>query len=170
MIIKQIQKILSHFNITIDRLILILDKYEAKKEMLEQAEYDIVIAYIKLENSINRPDLVIAKKGLDWIDDWYELFPKGKKNKAGHYIKSDKDLCEKKLLKIISKNKQTYTKEIIFQATSRYVKDKENENFEYASKAPFFVEKDGVSILSSYCENLLENDVISNDSFNLEEG
>lgn len=97
---------------------------------------------------------VIKKETLDWIDEYYNLFPRGVKS-GGYFVKSDKKSCEKKLIKFMKEN-PAYSKEIIIAATTRYVADMKNRGYSYMKTAAYFIEKDGNSALVGYCENEVE--------------
>jgi hypothetical protein len=91
----------------------------------------------------------------EWIDEWYSLWPQGVKS-GGYYVKSDKSGCKNKLQKFL-KNNSTITKDIIIQATKNYITEQENSGYKYMRMAPYFVEKNGLSVLSGYCEAIMEN-------------
>lgn len=86
-----------------------------------------------------------------WIEDWIQLFPTGIKS-GGYYIKSDKADCLKKMIKFLKTRK--YTKDVIFQATKNYIAEKEKVNYAYIQQAHYFIEKDGVSTLATFCANV----------------
>lgn len=90
-----------------------------------------------------------------WIEQWLELFPKGVKS-GGYYIKSNKEDCLKKMIKFLKVRK--YTKKQIFEATKNYVDRKAKEDYAYMMKAEYFIEKDGVSALSTEIENIGEEE------------
>lgn len=90
-----------------------------------------------------------------WIEQWLGLFPKGVKS-GGYYIKSNKEDCLKKMIKFLKVRK--YTKKQIFEATKNYVDRKAKENYAYMMKAEYFIEKDGVSSLSTEIENIGEEE------------
>ncbi len=89
----------------------------------------------------------------EWIDDWYNLFP-AKVRSGGYPVKCDKRACLKKLIKFC-KDHPEYDKEIIFNATKFYINSAKNKDYQYMKLAPYFIEKDGISMLSGECENIV---------------
>jgi hypothetical protein len=89
------------------------------------------------------------------MDKWFDLWPKGVKS-GGYYVKTDSNGCKTKLTKFIKRNPQ-YTKEIIMQATERYLFVKSLDGYDYTTLAPNFIEKNGVSMLAGECEDILNN-------------
>jgi len=90
-----------------------------------------------------------------WMEKWFNLWPKGIKS-GGYYVKTDSHGCKTKLIKFIKNNPQ-YTKDIIMEATERYLFTKSLDGYDYTSLAPNFIEKNGVSMLAGECENVLNN-------------
>lgn len=96
------------------------------------------------------------KEGVEeWIDDWYELFPKGVKS-GGLPVKTDKPDCLKKMIKFC-KEYPEYTKGIIMTATQKYLIEMKNKNWAYCKLAPYLIYKDGMSMLSGLCQGVYEN-------------
>lgn len=91
---------------------------------------------------------------VDWIDEWLELFPKGIKS-GGFYVKSAKSGCISKMKNFV-KNNPEYDKDTIIQATKNYIKEKEAAGWAYMQLAHFFIEKNKISTLASYCDNIEE--------------
>ena len=85
-----------------------------------------------------------------WIEEYYELFPKGIKS-GGFYVRSSIQDCSNKMFKFLNDNPQ-FTKDIILAATKNYIKDCEARNYDKMKLAPYFIIKDGTSMLSGYCE------------------
>lgn len=98
----------------------------------------------KLENSLVE----------DWIDIWYNLFPRGVKS-GGYLVRSDRNGCLTKMKKFIKANPD-FTREIILKATSNYVDYMRMRNYGYMSLAHYFIYKDGMSVLAGQCEAILE--------------
>jgi hypothetical protein len=99
----------------------------------------------------------------DWINEWLEMFPKGVKS-GGYYIKTDLNGCRKKMRKFTSTHPE-YTKETIIKATQNYINRCEHNGYQYMKIAPYFIEKDGVSMLSGECEAIITNiDEYTNDN------
>jgi hypothetical protein len=102
---------------------------------------------------IKQSTTTYRKESLDWIDEYYNLFPKGVRT-AGYFVRVDKKSCEKKLIKFIKDNPE-YNKEIILNATNRYITDMKSRGYSYMQTAPYFIEKNSTSTLAGYCENEL---------------
>lgn len=92
-----------------------------------------------------------------WKNEFFEIFPKGVTNRAGYYVKSNSGAVLKKLQTFIRKNKKYAKKEIVLQATKNYIGKQSMSGFEMCKIAPWFIEKDGVSILASECQAILDN-------------
>lgn len=93
----------------------------------------------------------------DWIDEWYDIFPKG--IKSGNYaVRTDKPSCSKKLNKFMLLYPK-FTKEIVLQATKNYVNEFGMKGYNYMKLAPYFIEKDGTSTLWGYCNSIIEGEV-----------
>jgi len=87
----------------------------------------------------------------EWINDWRELWPSGVKS-GGYYIKSNKEDLLNKMNKFVKKYK--FTKEQIFEATKNYLTEQKNKGWAYTKLANYFIDKDNISILASYCANI----------------
>lgn len=98
----------------------------------------------------------------DWIDDWFNLFPKGIKS-GGYYVKTDISGCRRKMVKFMEKHPE-FTPEIIMKATKNYVDSAARKGYSYMKLAPFFIEKDGISVLSGECEAIADKDTFNYDS------
>lgn len=88
-----------------------------------------------------------------FVDEWFELFPKGIKS-GNFYVKTDKKDCFKKLGKFMT-NYPEYNKEVILEATKMYVRSCANQGYKYMKLAPYFIYKDDMSALEGYCQQLL---------------
>lgn len=91
-----------------------------------------------------------------WIKEWLDLWPKGIKS-GGFYVKTGLGGCEKKMLAFVKENPQ-FTKDIIFDATRRYLTEMEGRGYDKMKLAPYFINKDNVSMLWGYCEQVLNSD------------
>jgi hypothetical protein len=87
---------------------------------------------------------------VSWIEEYYDLFPKGIKS-GGFYVRSSIQDCSNKMNKFIIDNPQ-FTKDIILEATKNYINDCKARNYDKMKLAPYFIIKDGTSMLSGYCE------------------
>jgi hypothetical protein len=92
----------------------------------------------------------------EWIEEWCLIYPpKVKWN--GVAIRSKPTECLKKMERFC-KEHPDYTKDIIFDATKRYIDEKERENFEYTKRATYFIYKqEHGSLLESYCNDVLDD-------------
>lgn len=93
-------------------------------------------------------------KVTDLVDQYRDLFPKGT-NRDGYPYKGDKQGCVKKMNRFIKLNPE-FTPDVILQATQKYINEKRKDNFNYMHLAHYFIEKNGVSALSAFCEQILE--------------
>lgn len=105
-----------------------------------------------------------------WIEEWYNLFPKGVKS-GGYYIRTSIKDCDKKMFKFLNDN-SGFTKNIILEATKHYITDMSRQNYSMMKLAPNFIYKDGVSMLSGACEAYVEainnnQDTYSNEDSNV---
>jgi hypothetical protein len=92
-----------------------------------------------------------------WIDDYRNIFPQSVKS-GGYPVRGDKQGCIKKMIKFL-KNYPEYSKDTILNATKAYVDSKKSENYTYMQLSHYFIEKDGISSLSSYCDYVLRPSV-----------
>ncbi len=83
----------------------------------------------------------------------YEKFPKGIKS-AGYPVRSGYTDFEKKLRKYIETHKN-HSLELIEKAVNTYIDRCKRNNWQYMKLAGYFINKDGVSVLESTCEELL---------------
>jgi len=88
-----------------------------------------------------------------FVDEWFDIFPKNIKS-GNFYIRTDKKDCLKKLGKFMT-NYPEYSKEVILEATKRYVKTCANSGYRYMKLAPYFIYKDNMSMLEGYCQQVL---------------
>lgn len=94
----------------------------------------------------------------DWIPDWRALFPMGVKT-GGYSVRGTRSGCIKKMRKFFRNNPEV-TKEQVFEATRKYVSDKQMVNFAYMKIADYFIEKDGASLLEEYVEQVGQGKVV----------
>jgi hypothetical protein len=86
----------------------------------------------------------------EWIDEWYDLFPKGIKV-FGYLVRSDKNGCLRKMKDFIKLNPQ-FSKEIILKATKNFIDYCKLNNYSSIQMAHYFISKDKISNLAGYCE------------------
>lgn len=82
-----------------------------------------------------------------------EIFPKGIKS-GGYYVKTSYKSCTKKLKKFMEDYPE-FTPEVILQATRDYVEDMSTRGYDKMRLAPYFIEKDGISTLWTYCDRIV---------------
>lgn len=92
-------------------------------------------------------------KSLDWLEEWYELFPKGVKA-GGYPVRSGLTSCLPKMVAFIKKT--NYSQDIIIKATEYYLSELKKVDYNYIQLAKYFIEKNGNSTLESYCELITE--------------
>lgn len=86
---------------------------------------------------------------------YVELFPKGIKS-GGYYVKTSYKSCTRKLKKFLEDYPE-FTPDIILKATENYVADMAERNYDKMRLAPYFIEKDGISGLWTYCDRLVNS-------------
>lgn len=95
-----------------------------------------------------------------WIDEWLDIFPRGVRS-GGRLLRGDKQSCLRKMDVFLKE--YSYTKEIILEATRRYIKAKEEEGFQYTRCAIYFIYRversraDRISDLASWCQQVDED-------------
>jgi hypothetical protein len=90
----------------------------------------------------------------DWIEEYRDLYPKGVFT-ATRSVKGDKQGCLKKMNTFLKQNPEA-TKEQIIAATTLYIQKSKANGFDRMTCADYFIEKNGVSMLSSYLEMIAE--------------
>jgi len=176
---------LTQYNLSMNQLLIlycvsynkkaILDEYTTRIQTLSKDDFMQLIGNCYLLNknttdtSIYFSQLEITNDGqkllndllvqrhksntLTWVLEYYELFPKGIKS-GGYYIKTDLKGCEKKLLDFLKKN-PNFSKENILDATNLYLTEMKQRGYHMCKLAPYFIEKDGISMLAGYCEQVV---------------
>jgi len=110
----------------------------------------------KFKNHVKSETNENEKSFSSFVGEWMNLFPAGVKS-GGYYVKTDPKGCEKKLKKFMT-NYPQFTQGIIIQATKNYINELRSKNYEYIKLAPYFIEKDGSSVLAGYCEAALNGE------------
>lgn len=107
--------------------------------------------------------LELFKEDVDgWIKEWRELWPKGVTS-GGYPVRSDLPGITKKMKAFLRKT--NYSKEEIILATKLYLKERYENNWSYMKLAGYFIEKDGESILSSFCDRIRDGEQVEDDPF-----
>lgn len=97
-----------------------------------------------------------VKDVVNWIEEWFNLWPKGIKS-GGYYIRTDIGSCLRKMTDFVKDNPQ-YNKNIILSATKNYLSDRSKQRYLYTKLAPYFIKKDGVSLLDGFCQAIMDSD------------
>lgn len=92
----------------------------------------------------------------NWISEWYDLWPTGIKS-GGYYLRTDKKGVLRKMKTFLVYYPQ-YSKKIVMEATKNYLNDQSLGGYSYTKLAPYFIEKDGMSVLAGECENIEDNE------------
>ena len=82
-------------------------------------------------------------------EDYYEIWPRGIVSGNGP-VRNSPQACKEKLKAFLKE--YSYSSEIILQATKNYVNRMKQEGFKYMKHAPYFISKDGISMLAAECE------------------
>lgn len=90
-----------------------------------------------------------------WIEEYREIFPKGVRS-GGYPVRGSKAGCLKKMEKFV-KTHPHYTKDMILEVTKAYVERKSRQMYQHMKLADYFIEKDGVSMLSAECDEYLSD-------------
>lgn len=112
-----------------------------------------------LRISYNETNITLAKKLLDsaddtsWITEWLNLWPEGVKA-GGYYVKSNEKGVRTKMKKFLTE--YDFTPEVIINATKEFLEDVAHKGNKGIQCAHFFIEKNGVSNLATFCENYLK--------------
>jgi len=88
----------------------------------------------------------------EFVENYRNLFPSGVKS-GNRLVKGDKHGCLTKL-KTFSIKYPEYTKEDILEATKVYIDLCRKRNYDKMTSADYFIEKDKLSMLASYCEDI----------------
>ena len=96
--------------------------------------------------------LTVKESEIDqWIDEWRGLFPSGKS--GGYPIKGSRKNCLKKMVSFIKS--YGFSEDVIMSATNIYISNFRG-NYEYIQNAHYFIEKNNISNLASFCDEVLD--------------
>lgn len=117
---------------------------------------NLYITKLFIDRFIEKPKVskVNGEQVEDWIDTWYNLFPKGIKS-GGYLVRSDKNGCCTKMKKFVKKYPE-FSKEIVLKATYDYLQYYRMKNWNFVSLAHYFIYKNDMSVLSGQCELILD--------------
>lgn len=119
---------------------LFIDKFDLNKESF-------------VEEMINKSKKS-SSKIIDWFDEWYALWP-SIMGSGGYRIKGDRRGCIRRLEKF-TKDYPEYNKDIIMKATKEYVDRCKANRYRYMQLAHYFIYKNNISSLASYCEAIVD--------------
>jgi len=130
---------------------------------------------LKVKNIFGDEKIVIQEKieisDFDkFIDDWYELWPKGiYTGNPKQPIRSNKLECKTKLTKFLKLHK--YPHQLLIDATKSYIERYKNAGWLYISTASYFIMKTDLGtktvkyLLATECDNYLNKEDKSDDKF-----
>lgn len=126
-------------------------KYENDYTISEEDKYAKAQRLSSYASTDQYDNFIINDIAVDssWIDEWIDLWPRGVKS-GGYFVKSSKSACDKKMRNFIKNT--SYDKDIIMKATKLYLDDMERKQYAYIKLAHYFISKDGVSTLESFCD------------------
>ena len=132
------------------------------KNMFEGGEY----VYDEDQDSVNTDTITYQlSKVKEWASIYREQFPV--KNSVNRMLRATLPACSKKLeifIKNYSTKNKVITKDMVLEATKKYLKEQARERYTYTKAANYFIEKDGDSLLLQYIESAGEMDTISDGS------
>tara|TARA_R100001463_G_scaffold26997_6_gene62854 strand:- start:6541 stop:7134 length:594 start_codon:yes stop_codon:yes gene_type:complete len=102
---------------------------------------------------IDLSELTSSSNIKDLSKKYRELFPVGVRS-GGYLVRATSESCEKKLKAFLRKYSD-YDEAIILEATKRYIDRKARVSYMHMKLAPYFIEKDGISMLAAECEELI---------------
>lgn len=120
----------------------LLIKYHGGKITLREAALDLFV----------KDDIEVL------VDGFMELFPKGVKNLAGHYVRSNRSDVTKKLSAVIKKYK--LDPEVILKVTKAYVTSWEAQDWKYCKCSGYYISKDNTSLLVDDCMNYTKEEPV----------
>ena len=170
--------------------LLTLYRYLDRKGLLELSEndaedhvkvhYNLTERGVTLTNfilSYEESDLEVHKEFLNevieteddvdvWIEEWLDLFPEGKF--FGRALRTNKQDCLDRMKWFIKT--QTYTKDVIFEATRQYIEDQRTspEGYKFTRNSTYFICKgkgvnERISDLATECEKIKKDGIMSKD-------
>ena len=88
----------------------------------------------------------------DWFNTWYDLWPTGIKS-GGYYLRTDKRGTYRKM-KQFTIDYPYYNKDLIIKATKNYLMEQSILGYTHTKLSPYFINKDGMSVLAGECESI----------------
>ena len=127
-------------------------KLAIKNEYLTSTSTNDIFTISNLQLTDKFENEFIEKKvGVEeWIDEYYNCFPKGVTSIAGYPIRTDKADCLKKMIKFIKEF--GHSKGVILTATKNYLNIQKRTNYSHCKQSNYLIYKDNLSVLSGLCE------------------
>jgi len=134
---------------------------EADTIMLQQQGIDFIKETVKeLKKAINKEvrqgDLELRNTISSWMDEYRALFKGTKVGAMG-----DPKACLDKMIRFFTEYPDYANKDIIFNATKKYIQTEANQNYKYLQRADYFIYKvtgkEETSRLASFCSDAKEN-------------
>lgn len=105
------------------------------------------------ESSLQMFQQIKSTEAVSLAEEMRNLFPIGIKS-GGYPVRGNLRDIEEKLKAFFKK--YNYSKKTVLEATRRYIREKEDSGFSYIQIITYFISKNNVSQLASYCE-MIEN-------------
>jgi hypothetical protein len=122
------------------------------------------LSMVKTKRASNKDSSEFGK----FVEEYYQLWPKGIMS-GGYAVKSGRDACASKLRTFMKKN-PLYTQQIILQATSNYIQRCKGNDYQFMKLANYFISKDGISVLETCCEEIVNGTFKQPSKINIELG
>lgn len=90
----------------------------------------------------------------NFLKDFINKFPEGKKNNGGKMIRTNIEDVRKKMIAFFNKYKRYNNFTLILNATDKFLSDFKGD-YSYCPTAEYFISKNGTSALATECEGIL---------------
>lgn len=110
---------------------------------------------ILIREELLKMDMFTVSREIDTdslYDRYMALWPRGVKTRNGTYIRTDAMGAAKKKFERIVKS-LTCSEEHLLAATKDYLEEQACKGYTHCVRSDYFIEKDGVSLLKTWCEN-----------------
>lgn len=105
-------------------------------------------------DNIKRANSLLELGDVTWIDEWLDLWPSGVKS-MGYYVKGSSAACLDKMNKFVEQTE--YDKEVIINATKRYITEMKHKGWKGMQLSHYFIEKNKASTLEAYCHDYIKD-------------
>lgn len=124
-----------------------------KKGFLEYIKDEVLITKKTIDLFVKKSKSEQVKEDVlgEFVEKYRNLFPGGIKS-GDRLVQGDLLGCLRKFRAF--KRKFKYSEDQILEATKNYLNAKKKANYHMITCADYFIEKNGASMLASYCENL----------------